>query len=571
MLEKGSVVFGNWTVEKEIGSGAFGTVYKIKREEFGKVFYAAMKVLHIPQDKEEHKRLRSEGMDDASISTYYSQIAQDFVKEIELLSSLDGITNIVDYKDHIIETNDKMGYIIYIKMQLLTPVSNNLVNSDGGVRFMSAEEVIKLGKDMCSALAVCEKKRIIHRDIKIDNIFLSENGDYKLGDFGIARQLEATQGEMSKKGTVLYMAPEVFRGENYDKTVDIYSLGIVLYRLLNKNRAPFFPNYPAPIKFSDKEVANARRLKGDVFPDIVGISAELNAVLKKACAFNASDRYQSADELKAALEGLVIAPSVPVEVSPIVENTINDEKTESVFAPAPVAASVVAPAMEITADEATVGVFGATSIPPAAPVAPVRPAAPVAPKVPSVPVEPVAPVRPAAPVAPTVPVTPVMANAVDEATVGVFGATPIPPAVPIAPVAPAKPVTPVMANNVDEATVGMFSTIPSTAHTSVSVPVQAPVSANNFNEASAGMASSLPEDTTIKQSNSQLTEGKKKLNLKGKILIFLIVFITAVVVAGGFPPIAVVTVPLMFAIMKSSRFHVDGSSVKKGKRASKKK
>ena len=426
MLEKGTVVFGSWTVEGEIGSGAFGTVYKIKKEEFGKVFYAAMKVLHIPQDKEEHKRLRSEGMDDASISTYYSQIAQDFVKEIELLSSLDGITNIVDYKDHVIEPNADMGYTVYIKMQLLIPVSNKLVNPDGSVRFMSAEEVLKLGKDMCSALEVCESKRIIHRDIKIDNIFVSEGGDYKLGDFGIARQLEATQGEMSKKGTVLYMAPEVFRGENYDKTVDIYSLGVVLYRLFNKNRAPFFPNYPDPIKFPDKEVANARRLKGDVFPDIVGISAELNAVLKKACAFNASDRYQSASEFKAALEGVVIAPATSAAVSPIVENTINDEKTESAFAPAPVAAPVVAPAMEITADEATVGVFGTAPVPPAAPAAPVPPTVPVT------------PVRPAAPVAPPKPSNPTMAN---KATVGTYNATPVPPVAPVAPTMPVAPVT----------------------------------------------------------------------------------------------------------------------------------
>ncbi len=333
MLEKGTVVFGNWSVEEEIGSGAFGTVYKIKREEFGSVYYSAMKVLRIPQDKDEHKRLRSEGMDDASISTYYSQVVQDFVSEIELLSSLDGITNIVDYKDHIIEPNDNMGYTIYIKMQLLTPISDTLMNSDGSVRFMDEEEIIKLGKDMCSALEVCEKRNIIHRDIKIDNIFVSENGDYKLGDFGIAKQLEATQGEMSKKGTLLYMAPEVFRGEKYDKTADIYSLGIVLYRLLNKNRAPFFPNYPDPIKFSDKETANTKRLKGEEFPDIIGISAELNAVLKKACAFNPKDRYLSANEFKSALNSVSFEGTG--ELNPPVYRVVND-------------------------DEATIGIFGAT-------------------------------------------------------------------------------------------------------------------------------------------------------------------------------------------------------------------
>ncbi len=343
MLEKGTVVFGNWTVEEEIGSGAFGTVYKIKKEEFGRVYYSAMKVLHIPQDKDEHKRLRSEGMDDASISTYYSQVVQDFVSEIELLSSLDGITNIVDYKDHIIEPNDNLGYTIYIKMQLLTPVSNTLLNSDGSVRFMDVKEIIKLGVDMCSALEVCEKRNIIHRDIKIDNIFISENGDYKLGDFGIAKQLEATQGEMSKKGTLLYMAPEVFRGEKYDKTADIYSLGVVLYRLLNKNRAPFFPNYPDPIKFSDKETANTMRLKGEEFPDIIGISSELNAVLKKACAFNPKDRYFSANEFKSALNSVTLSmifqgtdEPTAESVAPVFEELANKEATVGVFSDIPV-------------------------------------------------------------------------------------------------------------------------------------------------------------------------------------------------------------------------------------------
>lgn len=338
MLEKGTIVFGNWTIEGKIGSGAFGTVYKIKREEFGKVYYSAMKVLQIPQDKDEYKRLKSEGMDDASISTYYSQVVQDFISEIELLSSLDGITNIVDYKDHIIETNGDMGYIIYIKMQLLTPLSDVLLNSDGSVRFMDVEEVIKLGKDMCSALKVCEKRNIIHRDIKIDNIFFSENGDYKLGDFGIAKQLEATQGEMSQKGTLLYMAPEVFKGEKYDKTADIYSLGMVLYRLLNKNRAPFFPNYPDPIRFSDKETANIKRLKGEKIPDIIDISTELNAVLKKACAFNSKDRYKSASEFKAALKNINVDVAVQSfdEITndfdePVFEETSYKEDTVSAF------------------------------------------------------------------------------------------------------------------------------------------------------------------------------------------------------------------------------------------------
>lgn len=307
MLEKGAKVFGNWTVEEKLGSGSFGTVYKIKREEFGKVYYAAMKVLKIPQDTDEQKRLRSEGMDDASISSYYGQVVQNFIKEIELLSSLDGITNIVDYKDHLIEENGDFGYTIYIKMQLLQPLSEKLLSGDSGAKFLTAKEVVNIGVDICSALEVCEKHNIIHRDIKIDNIFVSSNGDYKLGDFGIARQLEATQGEMSQKGTLSYMAPEVYRGEGYDKTVDIYSLGLLLYRLLNKNRAPFLPKYPQSITFTSKEMANISRLRGEDIPAINGIPEELNAIILKACEFSPAKRYQSATEMKKVLLAIDVA------------------------------------------------------------------------------------------------------------------------------------------------------------------------------------------------------------------------------------------------------------------------
>ncbi len=358
MLNVGSNVFGDWVVEEEIGSGAFGTVYKIKRNDFGEVYYAALKEINIPQNQNEHVNLRAEGMDDESISTYYGQLAHDFIKEIKVLSALDGITNIVDYKDHVIIPREPFGYTIYIKMQLLTPLSKKLVDANNKALFMAERDIVDLGIDICSALVVCERHNIIHRDIKIDNIFVSANGDYKLGDFGIAKQLEATQGEMSKKGTLLYMAPEVFRGENYDNTVDIYSLGVVLYRLLNKNRAPFFPDYPNPIKFSDKETANNKRLSGEQLPGIKGVSDDLISVLRKACAFNPAERFRSASDFKKGLEeykNSVLLKSeqkittvsadfsLPSEPIMLEEDT---EKTGSAFSGVPVA-EIAAPVVEL--------------------------------------------------------------------------------------------------------------------------------------------------------------------------------------------------------------------------------
>ena len=306
--------FGDWVIESHLGSGSYGDVYKIKKEEFGITYYSAMKVIKIPQDKNEQKQLCSSGMDSKSIDDYYYHFAKDFIKEIELMAKLQGNTNIVDYNDHIIEQNeDGVGYVIYIRMEFLTPLDSYL-SANNQPRFMTQKEIVKLGIDICSALEICSKMKIIHRDIKPENIFVSPNGDFKIGDFGIARNLEKTQSGLSRKGTINYMAPEVYLGEEYGESVDVYSLGIVLYRLLNCNRVPFLPLYPEQIKYTDSEIAFTRRINGETIPYINGIDERLNKIVIKACEADPKNRYHTAKELKKDL--LAVYP------------TLNDEQEQ---------------------------------------------------------------------------------------------------------------------------------------------------------------------------------------------------------------------------------------------------
>ena len=96
---------------------------------------------------------------------------------------------------------------------------------------------------MCSALELCRENNIIHRDIKPQNIFVSRYGVFKLGDFGVAKA-STIRTSADKVGTYSYMAPEVYKGKGYDDRVDIYSLGMVLYWLLNERRGPFLPMPP---------------------------------------------------------------------------------------------------------------------------------------------------------------------------------------------------------------------------------------------------------------------------------------------------------------------------------------
>ena len=314
-------IWKGWKVEKEIGEGSFGKVFKIVREEFGQRYESALKVIKIPQNASEVETVKNEGMSDESITAYFESMVYEIVDEFTLMSKLKGISNIVSYEDHaVVPLENSFGWEIFIRMELLTPLFTYIKQNS-----FSVKDVIQLGIDICKALEVCQKYNIIHRDIKPENIFVSNLGIYKLGDFGIARQLEKSTSGMSKKGTYSYMAPEVYQGHPYDATVDIYSLGIVLYRFLNNNRTPFLPPYPNPIKFSDKEQSNILRMSGEKMPKPCNAEGRLAEIVLKACAYKPADRYGSAAEMRKELEEVLSSGSessiVPSSIS---ENSLSN-------------------------------------------------------------------------------------------------------------------------------------------------------------------------------------------------------------------------------------------------------
>lgn len=292
-----SQVWPEWHEDCVLGEGSFGKVYRAKRVEYGRTFYSAIKVLSVPKSQQEIKHARSQGMDDTAVYQYFHSLIENLLNEITLMDCLKGAQNIVGIEDYkVIERQGEIGWDVFIRMELLTPFDSFVSNPD-----FSQKDVIKLGIDICSALEACEQNQIVHRDIKPDNIFISKFGEYKLGDFGIARKLETTQANMSRKGTLNYMAPEVYKSQEYGSNVDIYSLGMVLYTLLNNNRIAFLPPYPQPISYKDNEDALSRRLSGEAVPLPCNASYSLGQAIVKACAYNPWERYQTASEFKNAL------------------------------------------------------------------------------------------------------------------------------------------------------------------------------------------------------------------------------------------------------------------------------
>lgn len=297
----GSVVFEDWHIKRKIGEGSFGEVFEILREDFGEVYRAALKVITVPQNDAELRSVMDEGMTRTEAEQYFYSVVEDIVREFAIMSRLKGTANVVSYEDHkVIKHDNGIGWDILIRMELLTPL---LVYAQRNK--FTRRDIIRLGIEMCKALELCQKYNIIHRDIKPENIFVSDNGDFKLGDFGIARTIEKTTSGLSKKGTYNYMAPEVYRGGEYGFSVDLYSLGIVLYRLLNKNRVPFLPPAPEAITFNARELALTRRMNAESLPPPFYAEGRLMEIVLKACAYEPKERYSSPAQMRQELEAIL--------------------------------------------------------------------------------------------------------------------------------------------------------------------------------------------------------------------------------------------------------------------------
>ena len=286
-----------WRVECEIGTGSFGTVYKIVREDIGGTYCAALKVITIPGKRHEIKDLKLENMSDNQIEELYKKLVTDICREISVMEKFKGNSNIVSYEDHkIVKHSNDPGWDILIRMELLKSLPDYLSSTPIG-----EADVCKIGIDICNALSICEKAQIIHRDLKPDNIFISEFGDFKLGDFGLVKYYAPMISATIPQGTFHYMAPEVYRGESYDYTVDLYALGLIMYRLLNRGREPFLSLPPAAIDQEMREQASYRRLSGEELPKPCDASQKMASIVLKACAYNPYDRFQTADEMIAEL------------------------------------------------------------------------------------------------------------------------------------------------------------------------------------------------------------------------------------------------------------------------------
>ena len=292
-------VWNEWTLTELIGEGAFSKVYRAEKHTDGAFDTAAIKVISIPSDERQLRALTCDGLSEKETEDFLYSLVKGYTTEIKLMTSFRSCPNVVSILDHTIcRKKDSVGWDIFIRMELLTPLDRYISSTKPDEAM-----IIRLGSDICSALSAFSSAspKIVHRDIKPTNIFVSDFATFKLGDLGSAREILSSCESYTRLASGEFTPPESANSNEYNELSDIYALGLVMYKLANRNLLPFVTS--ASDAQSRRE-AYEERFSGREIPLPCGVSTELGKIICKACAFRPEDRFRSAEEFSRALSSL---------------------------------------------------------------------------------------------------------------------------------------------------------------------------------------------------------------------------------------------------------------------------
>lgn len=293
MIQIGTILGGRYEILEHIGSGGMADVYKARCHKLNR--YVAIKVL------------RSEYNDDDAL-------VHRFTKEAQSTAGLNH-PNIVNIYD----AGYELG-IHYIVMELAEGMTlKRYIRRYGR---LSARETVDFSIQIASGIQAAHEHHIIHRDIKPQNILVSDSGKIKVTDFGIAKAATGDTIASSTMGSVRYLSPEQARGGYSDERSDIYSLGITMYEMAT-GKVPFDGENTVAIALMHiKDEITPPRC---YFPDI---PLSLEKIILKCTMKHPEERYQNAEDLIEDLKKVFSCPDGNyVYMDPLVDDSPTKART----------------------------------------------------------------------------------------------------------------------------------------------------------------------------------------------------------------------------------------------------
>jgi TolB-like protein/predicted Ser/Thr protein kinase len=278
-LQKGSILAGRYTITEELGRGGMGVVYRAEDTKLKRT--VALKFL-------------------PSELTHIPEVHDRFMREAQAAAALDhpNICTVYEFDEAEDANFISMAYIEGLSLR-------KKIESEP----VELEEALNIATQVAAGLEEAHKKGVVHRDIKSANIMVTEKGQAKIMDFGLARMTGTTllTQEGAAMGTIAYMSPEQAMGKDVDHRTDIWSLGVVLYEMLT-GQLPFKGEHEQAVVYS------IRKDKPEPISDLkADIPVSIEQVVSKALEKDPDKRYQKADELLEDLKS-ISAGIVPEEI-----------------------------------------------------------------------------------------------------------------------------------------------------------------------------------------------------------------------------------------------------------------
>lgn len=287
------------------------STYLVKSEITEKKYL--FKCLSVPESQTHVEGLKYSGAIKTvgEAQAYYSKVVNGYKIELETLKELAKNHTIACFTNwSIIPKDDAVGFDIHLLASDKQTLSDYLASTA-----MTQAKAANLGMDLCRSLMDLRSAGYVHSNIKPSNVYLNSKGHFVLGDLGIISLDELKYAAIPERRLGKYTAPELFDVMQYpNTTVDIYSIGLMLYNIYNGGHNPFEDEHTSAKGASEKRISGCR-LPAPLFADY-----EMAEIILKACAFAPADRYQTPEELFGDLDAYVLrnAPEETLIVPPIV-------------------------------------------------------------------------------------------------------------------------------------------------------------------------------------------------------------------------------------------------------------
>ena len=324
-----SPLLDHMLVEKESAGHNGSTCYTLRQKTTGERFI--LKRISVPASDSQVRALILSGAyaDESAVHAYYGRVAENIRAELEQGKKLAASGCYAGALGYQVEPKESgVGYDVYILYPLYISLSDYLTMSA-----ITNLRAINLALDLCDAIAACREAGYLFGNIKPENIYLMPTGRFLLGDLGLVPLEDMKYACLPEDYIGVYSAPELSDiTASPNATIDLYSLGMVLYRIYNGNHGPFEDEN------TGEGMADKLRMTGKPLPTPIYADYELAGIILKACAFKQEDRYQTPQEFKQAItlymqrneiSDTLIVPPIIASAEPLAPEAVEESEEEA--------------------------------------------------------------------------------------------------------------------------------------------------------------------------------------------------------------------------------------------------